>query len=164
MTPDHCSSPVNRVDSPRKQVTSPYRSGGVSLALIDFMEYVAVHVRTKWRFFGIMIDIPPDVLDTFPALDCLQCYSRVFDFWVRRGTPSVSWDTVVSVLESETLDEKKLADNIRTNFIPSVLPGHRDQGHSTPSESFQHSRSSDSGYATNASNTASLPTMMVSDL
>ena len=144
--------------SPRRLLTpsSPYKER--TIPLNTFMEYVAVHVRTKWRFFGIMVEIPADVLDSFPAHDCLQCFVQVFEFWVRRGSPSVSWDTIVSVLESGTVDEKTRAEQIRQTFLPaSVLPHSHDRGQSTP-HYLQQSKSSESGYGSTS------PSMIISDV
>ena len=127
--------------------SSPIR-GPVSAAppLNVFMENVAVHARTKWRFFGIMIDIPPDILDSFPGHDCLQAFSRVYDFWLRRATPIVSWEMIASILESDTVDEKKLADDVRRNFAPSVIPQPTILGHSTSTYSQKTNSTEDTGY------------------
>lgn len=142
-----------------------YKTQTPSLPLVSFMEHIAVRIRTKWRFFGIMLDIPADVLDSFPAHDCLQCFSRVFDYWARRGSPQVSWETVVSILDSETVDEKSLAAEIRKAFLPSLLvrpdcDSRRDLSTYGHSNSAHSSRSSDNGYASNTSNSS----MMVSDV
>lgn len=144
--------------------SSPIRSL-VSAAppLNVFMENVAVHARTKWRFFGIMIDIPPDILDSFPGHDCLQAFSRVYDFWLRRATPIVSWEMIASILESDTVDEKKLADDVRRNFAPSVVPQPTAVGRSTSTYSQKTNSTEDTGYGSIQSRSESAP-MMVTDV
>ena len=117
------------------------------------MEQVATHVRTKWRFFGIMIDIPPDILDTFPLDNALHCFERVFDYWSRRGSPPLTWEAIVEVLESDTVDEKKVADEVRKAFLPPLQTAPQGIDHSTSNESqySQQTKSSDTGYASNQS-------------
>lgn len=125
-------------------VCVPYKTQPSSIPLHAFMEHVAVKIRTKWRFFGIMIEIPADVLDSFPAHDCLQCFTRVFGYWDRRGQAPVSWEAVVTVLESDTVDEKRLAADIKEMFLPSLL--------SVPEPETKHDNSTSgrsSGYASN---------------
>ena len=111
-----------------------------------------------------MIDIPPDVLDSFPGHDCLQAFSRVFEFWVRRADSLVTWEAIASVLESDTVDEKKLGDDIRRNFVPCVLqqPGVVDRSVSTYSR--QTRSTDDTGYGSQQSRSDSTPMMRVSDV
>ena len=116
-----------------------------------------------------MIDIPPDTLDSFPGHDCLQAFSRVFEFWVRRAsrlqktTPPVTWETVASVLESDTVDEKKLGDDIRRNFVPCVLPQPRVMDRSASTYSQQTRSTADTGYESQPSRSDSTH-VMVSDV
>ena len=132
---------------------APYQIPKTSIPLKTFMEKVAVHVRTKWRFFGIMIDIPSNILDSFPAHNALHCFERVFDYWSRRGSPPLTWEAIVEVLESDTVDEKKIADEVRKAFLPPLQTAPQGIEHSTSNESqySQQTKSSDTGYASNQS-------------
>lgn len=148
-------TPVSsREPSREASPSTPYRSRIMSVPLTAFMEHVAALIRTKWRFFGIMIDIPPDVLDSFPADNALHCFERVFDYWYRRGSPPLTWEAVVNVLESETVDEKKVGADIRNTFLPCVQPLPQKFNHCISGES-QYSQqtksSSDTGYASHSS-------------
>lgn len=137
----------------------PYRTQSSPVPLHAFMEHVAVNIRTKWRFFGIMVEIPADVLDSFPAHDCLQCFTRVFDYWVRRGQAPVSWEAVVNVLESDTVDEKRLAADIKAMFLPSLLTVPEPETKRDNSTSGYSNNTRSSGYASNNGT----DTMMVTD-
>lgn len=164
LTPEHRKPLTPEVYTPSG--TSPFRENSKmapppsTVPLNVFMEYIAAKIRSKWRFFGIMIEIPADVLDSFPADNCLQCFERVFLFWKRRGTPSVSWDTIISVLDSGTVDEKKLADDIKQTFLPPIHQKGEDEGIDTPSESHhsKKNKSSDSAYGSTSTR------MVVSDV
>ena len=103
-----------------------------------------------------MLDISADVLDSIPALDCLHSFELVFDVWMAKGSPEVSWETVISVLESDVVDEKRLAREMKATFLPSLLSqaelteGMQQQrcSNSTGSNSSrqQYSTTMDSGY------------------
>ena len=68
---------------------------------------------SRWKEFGILLDIPLSELDTFPAHSCVECFVRVFDSWERRGRPEFTWETVIRVLESPPLEEMMLAQKVR---------------------------------------------------
>ena len=68
---------------------------------------------SRWREFGILLDIPLSELDTFPAHSCVECFVRVIDSWERRGRPEFTWETVIRVLESPPLEEMMLAQKVR---------------------------------------------------
>ena len=68
---------------------------------------------SRWRSFGILLDIPLSELDTYPAHSCVDCFACVFDSWERRGRPEFSWETVIRVLESPPLEEMTLAQKVR---------------------------------------------------
>ena len=67
----------------------------------------------KWRPFGILLGIPWSELETYPAHSCMDCFARVFDTWERKGSPELSWETVINVLENPLLEERRLARKVR---------------------------------------------------
>ena len=83
------------------------------VSLPDLLNHVGVKILSKWKMFGIQLEVPVSELDTYPSHNCLECYARVFASWERKGSPELSWGTVISVLESPTISERRLAVEIR---------------------------------------------------
>ena len=82
-----------------------------SLTLLAFMNHVASQIPAKWQLFGICLEIPTSEMDTYkPDQDR---FVQVFRSWERRGTPELSWRTVVNILESPLMNEKRLATRVR---------------------------------------------------
>ena len=78
-----------------------------------FLTHVGSQMPSRWREFGILLDIPLSELDTLPAHSCVECFVRVIDSWERRGRPEFTWETVIRVLESPPLEEMMLAQKVR---------------------------------------------------
>jgi len=70
--------------------------------------------------FGIQLEIPISELDTYPSHNCLECYAHVFASWERKGSPELSWGTVIGVLESPTIKARRLAEEIKEKMAPST--------------------------------------------
>ena len=82
-----------------------------SLTLLDFMNHVASQIPSKWQYFGICLEIPTSEMDTYkPDQDR---FVQVFRSWERKETPEMSWRTVVNILQSPVMNEKRLASRVR---------------------------------------------------
>lgn len=73
-------------------------------------------MRSKWRTFGTMVNIPSDTLDSLKCEDCVESFTKVYNIWSKKGDPPITWKTIVGVLESDVLGENTLANNIREKF------------------------------------------------
>lgn len=83
------------------------------LLLSIFLNHIGSQMPSKWRSFGILLDIPFSEMDTYPSQNCVDCFARVFDTWQKKGSPEFSWKTVIDVLESPLLEERQLAQKVR---------------------------------------------------
>ena len=83
------------------------------VSLPDLLNHVGVKILSKWKMFGIQLEVPVSELDTYPSHNCLECYACVFASWERKGSPELSWETVIGVLESPIISERRLAVEIR---------------------------------------------------
>ena len=90
------------------------------VSLPDLLNHVAARILSKWKMFGIQLEIPVSELDTYPSHDCQECYARVFAAWERKGSPELSWGTVISVLESPIISERRLAVEIREKMASTT--------------------------------------------
>ena len=86
----------------------------------DFLNHVAVKILKQWKMFGIQLDIPVSELDTYPSHNFKECFTRVFASWERKGSPDLSWGTVIDILESPIIDEGRLAEEIKEKMAPST--------------------------------------------
>lgn len=83
------------------------------LTLPIFLSHIGSQMPSKWRSFGILLEIPFSEMDTYPSHSCLDCFARVFDTWEKKGSPEFSWETVIGLLESPLLEERQLAHKVR---------------------------------------------------
>ena len=60
------------------------------VSLPDLLNHVGVKILSKWKMFGIQLELPVSELDTYPSHNCLECYARVFASWERKGSPELS--------------------------------------------------------------------------
>jgi len=70
--------------------------------------------------FGIQLDIPVSELDTYPSHDHKECFTRVFASWERKGSPNLSWGTVINILKLPIVGERRLAEEIKEKMAPST--------------------------------------------
>ena len=83
------------------------------LSLAVFLTYIGSQMPSKWKAFGILLEIPLAELDTYQSHSCVESFAHVFDSWEKKGQPDFSWETVVRVLESPPLEEMMLAQKVR---------------------------------------------------
>ena len=79
----------------------------------DLMNEVAAKIPSKWRQFGIELQLPTSELDGFLAAspgDMLRCFSSVFTVWKKTmSREPYSWLTVVESLMAPAIRESRLA-------------------------------------------------------
>lgn len=85
----------------------------VPVTLENLLNLVAARIPNKWYDFGILLSIPPEELDTYPNHTSTKCFTRIFTTWRSNASPAYTWDTVINVLESPTMKEIRLAQEIR---------------------------------------------------
>ena len=85
----------------------------------DFLNHVAVRILKQWKSFGIQLDIPTSELDTYPSHDHKECFTRVFVSWEKKGSPELSWETVINILKLSIIGERRLAKEIK-KIAPST--------------------------------------------
>ena len=86
------------------------------------MESVATVIPDKWKRVGVALGISQAQINAIDAQhrgDSLNCFAEVFHLWQQLSTPQqpVSWSTLVTVLNSRTVQEESLASFLQENFI-----------------------------------------------
>lgn len=75
-------------------------------------------VRSKWYTIGIAIDVSPGDLSAIAqehGKDCERCLSEVLYNWSRRKD-RITWDDVIEMLISPSVNEVHLAKEIKKEF------------------------------------------------
>ena len=75
-------------------------------------------VHHKWYNIGLELDIPFTTLDgintNFKMTD--ECLTEMLKQWLTRMSPPPSWSGLVEALSSEPVGEKRLAEQIHTQY------------------------------------------------
>ena len=76
------------------------------------------HVRAKWHAIGIKLNVDTGTLDGIRTSNndrCTNCLTDLIKHWLEQ--PAASWEGLVEALESDSIDEKTLAQKIRGTCI-----------------------------------------------
>ena len=95
--------------------------------LSDLMNEVASKVSAKWKEISIQLGLTLNDQKCFidaTSGDPNQCFTFVFNVWKNRATRPYKWSTVIKALETPTVGEVRLAQDLRTKLqsqLPDVL-------------------------------------------
>ena len=86
------------------------------------MNEVAAEIPGKWRDIGLQLGLDQRVLEgiaTASSGDTNNCYSNVFIRWKSHNLPThpYTWSTVLQVLESRAVGERRLAYRVKKDLI-----------------------------------------------
>ena len=83
----------------------------------DLINNVVAKIPAKWNEFGVQLDIPTGTLNAVHRHTAQESFIEVFSIWKRSlSREPISWDTVIAVLESPSIDERKLAAGLRAKY------------------------------------------------
>ena len=71
---------------------------------------VVPHLTTKWYEVGLALALTPDELDKMKENH--QGISDVFMLWEQQSTRPFTWETLLAVLKSSTVNEPELAEQL----------------------------------------------------
>ena len=83
------------------------------------MNEVAAKIPSKWRVVGLQLGLKHGELDGIAANcsnDTSHCYSKVFEHWKNSKTCPYTWLTIVDVLQALSVNEERLADEIKSKY------------------------------------------------
>lgn len=89
-------------------------------------------VRTKWREIGTQLEIPQETLKSIGRQndDSGLAFTEMIDEWIKgMKDREPTWVDIVRVLESRSVDERRLARNLRQRRTTDseddfTVPGH----------------------------------------
>ena len=90
--------------------------------LEDLMNDVAAKVPANWRVVGIQLQVPVEVLDDIQLQVAgrpnsnIHAFELVFNRWKALHPQQYLWSTVISALETTSVEELDLAASLKTKF------------------------------------------------
>ena len=85
----------------------------------DLMNLVAAVLPAKWRLVGVQLGLSTaklDEIESHPPHDCKRFFSSVFSEWESQDTLPYTWATMVRVLQSPSVEENRVAEDIKLCF------------------------------------------------
>lgn len=90
--------------------------------LLELMNEVAARIPSKWRDVGIQLHLNPDHLDGI-AVSVSSSHDRfcsVFTLWKKQLLPPYKWSTVLQALKSPSVNESRLAEELKNKLRVTV--------------------------------------------
>ena len=90
----------------------------VKLAISDFANDVAAVVPDKWKLVAFQLGVSMSDIRAIrkDEEDCFDRFMAVFDHWMRTSCTPCSWETLVTALQSNSVNELDLADKLHRKF------------------------------------------------
>ena len=76
-------------------------------------------VKHKYHLIGIQLGVQDDMIKQIEEdhTGCDRRFSEVLSKWLNRNGDPISWDSVVSAVESPSVADKKLGETLREKYI-----------------------------------------------
>ena len=84
-------------------------------------------VSLHWYGVGLRLGLLPGTLDNIKHLDPHTSMREMLACWLRGTNPLPTWEALADALESHTIREAKLAEQLRSKYcvsIPGMSMGH----------------------------------------
>ena len=85
-------------------------------SIAAFLNKVAVQIPAKWKLFAYNLNIGHDAVSEIESKyphDPTECFMSTFSYWEKKQSPPFTWDTVLEVLQSPSVGEKKMAEDLK---------------------------------------------------
>ena len=77
------------------------------------MEKIAAKIPDQWWDIGIGLGLSVhDLEDLRQRLPPMKCYPHIFTMWKDRMSKSYSWKSIIDVLKSDSVGQKRLAEDL----------------------------------------------------
>ena len=90
-------------------------------SLREVLEEVA-SVSHKWYNVGLQLGLPSGTLETikYQYSDAPTCMREMLIHWLKGTDPPPTWEALADALESRTVDEAQLAQQLRSKYCALV--------------------------------------------
>ena len=106
----------NSSGMPRTVQNDKAEEGGCKCNQEDFLNDVAARIPSRWHIFGAGLGIDNETLKGVAVLNYSEqpsYFAEVYSIWKRENRKAVTWEVVIGVLESNLLQERALACELR---------------------------------------------------
>ena len=85
---------------------------------VGILQYELYSVRSKWYNLGMQLRIPTESLDCIQMenLSMPECLLKMLTVWLKCTNPPPTWDILTEVLESPSVGEGHLAQQLRDKY------------------------------------------------
>ena len=104
------------VAAEQKRGPSTLSSPPSSAALLN---KVAAQIPAKWKLFAYNLNIGHDAITELELKyqhDPITCFMSVFSSWEKAQSPPFTWETVIEILQSPVMGERKMAEDLKHNM------------------------------------------------
>lgn len=104
---------------PRRVECDQAEEHGCECNSVDFANQVAAKMPSKWQTFGVGLGIDMGVLEGVAAKNYgeqVLYFAKVYSIWKSENRKPVTWAVVVEVLESNLVQERALAHELRQKY------------------------------------------------
>ena len=81
-----------------------------------FLNKVAAQIPARWELFAYNLNIGHDAVAEIELKyphDPTKCFMSAFSYWEKAQSPPFTWETVIEVLQSPAMGEKKMAEDLK---------------------------------------------------
>ena len=92
----------------------------------DLANRVAAIIPGKWMQVAIQLEIGMGAIDAVRGENrkCSEQFMAILDIWERSSSPPFTWNTLVSVLKSPSVNENALARELEREFCCGDVTSH----------------------------------------
>lgn len=84
---------------------------------LSLLKHVAVKAPDQFEFIALELgfeDPEINIIQSKYNNDSRKCFREIFQKWKQRTTPPYTWETIINILESDLIDRKDLAQELKS--------------------------------------------------
>ena len=87
----------------------------------ELNELVGSQITSQWELFGAQVRLNPNDLEMLRSEDAQVRFYHLFVQWKRTQCSDFSWDAVIKVLQSQTINQPILANKVLRHLENSTM-------------------------------------------
>ena len=83
-------------------------------SIADLNDLIGAKIEDKYHLFGVAVGLEEGYLNSLRIdyTSCQERFNQVFNKWSQTNPDSFTWDTVINVLQSNTIKAHKVVESI----------------------------------------------------
>ena len=87
----------------------------------ELNELVGSQITSQWELFGAQVRLNPNDLEMLRSENAQVRFYHLFVQWKRTQCSDFSWDAVIKVLQSQTINQPTLAERVLRHLENSTM-------------------------------------------